>query len=135
MPMSRADDGAPEPTAENEPRESWSTPVSDLRSDGRQRLRAESAGRGTTHPLRLSMKSFGRAFGAQCEATLYRTLPPGTRSEFGARRAIWKHEEPHVGTTPSGTSATSRDRLGMAAFGPEEGARLLLTVPIYEFTA
>ena len=29
----RADDGAPEPTAENEPRESWSTPVSDLRSD------------------------------------------------------------------------------------------------------
>jgi hypothetical protein len=27
--MSRADD----PTAENEPRESWSTPVSDLRSD------------------------------------------------------------------------------------------------------
>jgi hypothetical protein len=33
MSMSRADDGAPEPTAETEPRESWSTPVSDLRSD------------------------------------------------------------------------------------------------------
>jgi hypothetical protein len=67
-------------------------------------------------------------------ASIRRIWPSAPLSIYRLKASA-QTRKPDASKSARGTSATSRDRQWMAAFGREAEARRLLSVPMYEFTA